>query len=119
MQVETDIPWSANAPYDPDEPAADEQDDQMADLGPAGMDFVPYCVMPHVERLLKVCLLPQIFHKHVMKLLHQVFNPLSTLPDSMYTVSIYTVRQSDTVQVQLTSCGVHSFCIMQAIWLAS
>lgn len=56
MEPEIDIPWSANAPYEPDELPAAEQADRWVELSPDGSQFVPYCVMPHVERLLKVCL---------------------------------------------------------------
>ena len=54
IQPEIDIPWSANAPYEPDELAASEQADRWVEQSPDGTQFVPYCVMPHVERLLKV-----------------------------------------------------------------
>ena len=53
---EIDIPWSVNAPYEPEEFNSQDHEDQMSELGPEGMEFVPYCVMPYVERLLKVCL---------------------------------------------------------------
>lgn len=55
MQAEIDIPWSASAPYEPDElPAPSEQADRWVELSPDGTQLLPYCVMPHVERLLKV-----------------------------------------------------------------
>ena len=54
MQLETDIPWSANAPYDPNEPCAQEKNDCPTDLSCDGSELVPYCVVPYVERLLKV-----------------------------------------------------------------
>lgn len=55
-QPEADIPWSASAPYDPEELAAREQNDCPADRSLDGSELLPYCVMPYVERLLKVCL---------------------------------------------------------------
>ena len=60
MQLETDIPWSANAPYDPNERSAQEQNARPAEPSSDGSELVPYCVMPFVERLLKVCLLTSL-----------------------------------------------------------
>lgn len=54
QQPETDIPWSVSAPYDPDEPEHQEPSDQMSERSADEMEFVPYCVMPYVERLLQV-----------------------------------------------------------------
>ena len=56
MQLETDIPWSASVRYDPNEHSAPEQNARSAELSSDGSELVPYCVMPYVERLLKVCL---------------------------------------------------------------
>ena len=54
QQPETDIPWSVSAPYDPDEPDHQDQNDEMSEMGADELEFVPYCVMPYVERLLQV-----------------------------------------------------------------
>lgn len=64
MQLETDIPWSANAPYDPNDDPAEPSSD--------GSELVPYCVMPFVERLLKVCLLTSLTRSAMQSCWHSV-----------------------------------------------
>ena len=68
-QLQTDIPWSANAPYDPNELPAQERGDRPVHQSSDGLELVPYCVMPLVERLLTVCL-PKSITRMPMKAVH-------------------------------------------------
>lgn len=48
------VPWTAGAGRFTQTAASLEQELQALDASVEGEEFMPYCVMPHVERLLQV-----------------------------------------------------------------
>ena len=52
------VPWTAGAGRSTQRAASLEVELQALDASDEGEEFMPYCVMPHVERLLQVCSYP-------------------------------------------------------------